>query len=152
MTTQYYTGCSLDGFIADPERSLSWLVTRDIDREGPMAYDAFMADVGAMAMGATTYQWILDNDPGPWGYQIPCWVFTHREFPEPDGDVRFTTDDVGTVHEQMTPRPGARTSGWSAEVTWSGSSMMRACWTRSGCSTRPSRSVPARPSCRGGWS
>ena len=108
MTTTYYTGCSLDGFIADPDSSLSWLVTRDIDREGPMSYNAFIADVGAMAMGATTYQWILDNDPGPWSYQIPCWVFTHREFTQAEGDVRFTTDDVAAVHEQMTAAAGGR--------------------------------------------
>ncbi len=108
MTTQYYTGCSLDGFIADPDHSLSWLTSRDIDPAGPMHYDAFIADAGAMAMGASTYQWILDNDPGPWGYTIPCWVFTHRDFPAPDGDIRFTTAPVAEVHREMTEAAGGR--------------------------------------------
>jgi dihydrofolate reductase len=108
MATQYYTGSSLDGFIADPASSLSWLVTRDIDPKGPMAYDAFYEQVGAMAMGATTYQWILDNDSGPWGYQIPCWVFTHREFPDPERDIRFTTDDVAAVHAEMAAAAGEK--------------------------------------------
>jgi dihydrofolate reductase len=108
MATQYYTGSSLDGFIADPDHSLSWLVTRDIDREGPMAYDGFYEQVGAMAMGASTYQWILDNDSGPWGYEIPCWVFTHREFPQPDRDIRFTTDNVADIHAQMTEAAGEK--------------------------------------------
>ena len=38
-----------------------------------------------MAMGSTTYEWILDyefagKDPAEWKwpYDIPCWVFTHR--------------------------------------------------------------------------
>jgi dihydrofolate reductase len=101
MATQYYTGSSLDGFIADPQHSLSWLVTRDIDGKGPMSYDAFFEHVGAMAMGATTYQWVLDNESGPWPYELPCWVFTHREFPDPGRDVRFTSDDVASVHAAM---------------------------------------------------
>jgi dihydrofolate reductase len=108
MTTQYYTGCSLDGFIADDDHSLSWLTSRDIDRAGAMNYDAFIADVGAMAMGASTYRWILDNDPGPWSYTIPCWVFTHRDFPAPTGDVRFTTTDVAEVHREMAEAAAGR--------------------------------------------
>src|SRR5687768_7359034 len=102
MATQYYTGSSLDGFIADPQHSLSWLVTRDIDGKGPMSYDAFFEHVGAMAMGATTYQWVLDNESGPWPYELPCWVFTHRKFPDPGRDVRFTSDEMASVHAQMT--------------------------------------------------
>lgn len=108
MATQYYTGCSLDGFIATTDHSLQWLVTRDIDPGGPMHYEAFIEDVGAMAMGATTYQWILDNDPGGWSYQIPAWVFTHREFPAPQGDVRFTQADVTSVHREMAEAAGDR--------------------------------------------
>jgi dihydrofolate reductase len=109
MATQYYTGSSLDGFIADPDNSLSWLVTRDIDPKGPMAYDAFFEQVGAMVMGATTYQWILDNDSGPWSYELPCWVLTHRDFPDPGRDIRFlATDDVAAVHADMAEAAGEK--------------------------------------------
>jgi dihydrofolate reductase len=101
MATIYYTASSLDGFIADPDNSLSWLLSRDIDPEGPMHYTPFIAGIGAMAMGATTYQWILDNDEDGWSYRHPCWVFTHRRFPEPDGDVRFTSSPVADVHAEM---------------------------------------------------
>lgn len=107
MTTQYYTGCSLDGFIATPDHSLEWLVTRDIDGKGPMAYDEFFHDVGAMAMGATTYQWVLDHSDH-WEYEIPAWVFTHRDFGEAGGDIRFTQADVVTVHREMVEAAGER--------------------------------------------
>ncbi len=108
MATQYYTASSLDGFIADPDSSLSWLLSRDIDPEGPMSYDGFIGDVGAMVMGASTYQWVLDNHDGPWPYEIPCWVLTHREFPEPAGDVRFTQEPVEEVHRQLAEAAGER--------------------------------------------
>ena len=101
MRTIYFTASSVDGFIADPEHSLSWLVTRDIDSAGPMGYDGFIADVGALAMGASTYQWLLDNLDGDWPYEMPAWVFTHREFPPATGDVRFTSADVTSVHAEM---------------------------------------------------
>ncbi|MBZ2196897.1 dihydrofolate reductase family protein [Occultella gossypii] len=101
--TVYYTATTLDGFIATPEHSLDWLLTRDIDNTGPMNYDEFIAKVGAIAMGASTYAWILEHAPGGWEYAMPAWVFTHREFPPPaDGaDVRFTTDDIESVHAAM---------------------------------------------------
>jgi dihydrofolate reductase len=102
MTTIYYTGCSLDGFIATPEHSLDWLLTRDIDQEGPMNYGAFRERLGACVMGATTWQWILDHDSDPWG-PLPTWVMTHRDFaPVEGGSVTFTSDSVTDVHAAMT--------------------------------------------------
>lgn len=101
MLTQYYTGSSIDGFIADPDHSLSWLVTRDIDSHGPMNYDDFFAGVGALCMGASTYQWLLDNASGEWPYAVPTWVFTHRSFDRSGADVRFTSAPVPDVHAEM---------------------------------------------------
>ncbi|WP_395695905.1 dihydrofolate reductase family protein [Nocardioides sp.] len=100
MTTIYYTACSLDGFIADPDHSLSWLFRQDIDPDGPMSYGGFRAAIGALALGASTYQFVL-GEPGGWEYTLPTWVFTHRDFPAQEG-VTFTTDDVRSVHAAMT--------------------------------------------------
>ncbi|MGW4248462.1 dihydrofolate reductase family protein [Nocardia sp. NPDC004722] len=102
--TVYYTGTSLDGFIATADHSLDWLVTRDNDADGPMGYNPFIANIGALAMGSSTYQWLLDNAPeDPWPYNIPAWVFTHRVFPVRDdgADIRFIQDPVEVVHKQM---------------------------------------------------
>ena len=98
--TIYYTASSLDGFIADQDNSLSWLLSRDIDQDGVMAYPGFRSRIGALALGATTYQWVLDNDPDGWEYTLPTWVFTHRDFP-PIDTVTLTTADVLTVHAAM---------------------------------------------------
>jgi len=114
--TQYYTATTLDGFIADPNDSLEWLFTRDQDHGGPLSYRAFIADVGALAMGSTTYEWILDHefadkapDDWKWPYEIPCWVFTHRDLRVvPDASVEFTSDTVETVHARMVEAAGGK--------------------------------------------
>ncbi len=107
--TQYYTATTLDGFIADPDNSLEWLFTRAQDEDGPLDYGAFIAEVGALAMGSTTYEWVLDHefsgkDPSEWRwpYDLPCWVFTHRELQVvPGARIAFTSADVATVHAEM---------------------------------------------------
>ena len=104
MTTYYYTASSLDGFIADGDGSLSWLLSRDVDHEHDMGFETFRPLVGACAMGATTWQWLLDNDPG-FVSTTPTWVFTHRDFPEAPG-VTFTAAPVAHVHGEMVAAAG----------------------------------------------
>ena len=114
--TQYYTATTLDGFIADPDQSLAWLETRKQEPGGPLRYDTFIADVGAIAMGATTYEWIHDHefagkDPSAWKwpYEQPCWVFTHRELPVvPGAAITFVQGDVAPVHAEMVAAAGGK--------------------------------------------
>jgi dihydrofolate reductase len=114
--TQYYTATTLDGFIADPNHSLEWLFTRDQDREGLLNYAEFIAGVGALAMGSSTYEWILehefaDKDPvdWKWPYEIPSWVFTTRELRlVPGAPVEFARGHVAPVHAEMVAAAGER--------------------------------------------
>jgi dihydrofolate reductase len=114
--TQYYTATTLDGFIADPDNSLEWLFTRQHDDDGPLGYRDFIADVGALAMGSTTYEWVLDHEfsgkpaeEWKWPYDVPCWVFTHRRLPVvPGAQIEFTSAHVAAVHEQMAAAAGDR--------------------------------------------
>ena len=107
MKTQYYTASSLDGFIATVDDSLDWLFPLgDID---DTSYSSFIANVGALAMGATTYEWMLRHAvgadaerPEPWPYSQPTWVFTSRKLPGvPGADIRFAKGDVRPVHAEM---------------------------------------------------
>jgi dihydrofolate reductase len=114
--TQYYTATTLDGFIADENDSLEWLFTRDQDHGGSLSYAAFIAEVGALAMGRTTYEWVLEHefagkDPSEWKwpYDLPCWVFTHHELTVvPGAKVEFTSADVAAVHAQMADAAAGR--------------------------------------------
>jgi dihydrofolate reductase len=118
VPTQYYTATTLDGFIADESNSLSWLF--EVSREGEPGereFDRFFSGVGAMAMGATTYVWVLEHEqllesPAKWRSfygETPCWVFTHRSLPPiPRADLRFVEGDVAPVHAEMTAAAGGK--------------------------------------------
>lgn len=107
MKTQYYTASTLDGYIADHTQSLDWLFQFGAADETD--YPAFLREVGAIAMGSTTYDWLWNRhlapeaaEPQPWPYVIPTWVFTHRKLPKPpDANVRFVRGDVQLVHAEM---------------------------------------------------
>ena len=110
--TVYYTATTLDGYIADPGDSLDWLFVQDIDEAGPMNYTAFIADVGALVMGATTYEWVrarVADGRDKWSYTMPTTVVTHRDLPAIEGaDVRFASGDVAAVHADLVAAAGGR--------------------------------------------
>lgn len=73
MKTQYYTAASLDGFIATLDDSLEWLFPLgDIEAT---SYPAFIRDVGALAMGSTTYEWMLRHVVGPRAERPRPWPY-----------------------------------------------------------------------------
>lgn len=107
--TIYYTATSLDGFIATPDHNLDWLLSHQPAEGGPLDYDTFIADIGAICMGANTYAWVHAHshaaDAGaaePWPYRQPCWVFTHRDLPPwPGANLRPTAAPIDRVHAEM---------------------------------------------------
>lgn len=105
MRTQYYTASTLDGFIADSDDSLDWLFPLGDVNE--TSYPSFIREVGALAMGSSTYGWMLRHviggkTPEPWPYTQPVWVFSSRTLPGVAGaDIRFVEGDVRPVHAEM---------------------------------------------------
>jgi dihydrofolate reductase len=105
--TQYYTAATLDGFIADPNHSLDWLF--QFGHQGTEDFPSFLREVGAVAMGSSTYEWILNHlsdasadHAQPWPYTQPAWVFTTRSLRSvPGGDVRFVRGDVAPAYQAM---------------------------------------------------
>ena len=114
--TRYYTATTLDGFIADRNHSLDWLFTRDQDHGGLLNYAEFIAGVGALAMGSSTYEWIIehefadkDTSEWKWPYDLPCWVFTSRRLQiVPDAQIEFVQGDVAPVHAAMVEAAGGK--------------------------------------------
>lgn len=109
--TVYYTATTLDGFLADPDDSLDWLFEQDVDPAGAGGYEDFIRGIGSIAMGATTYQWVLDHlerSGEDWAYDVPCRVFTHRDLAPVTPDVRIVAGDVREHHAEMAAAAGDR--------------------------------------------
>ncbi|MBS0368071.1 MAG: dihydrofolate reductase family protein [Proteobacteria bacterium] len=112
--TQYYTASSLDGFIATEDDSLEWLFP--LGDLNASSYPEFIAEVGALAMGSSTYEWMLRNADqvaaetgSPWPYTQPAWIFTTRQLPVIEAaDIRFVKGDVREVHNQMRAAAGSK--------------------------------------------
>src|SRR5512139_466653 len=100
MKTQYYAAARLDGFIATEDDSLDWLFP--LGNVNDTSYTAFIAEVGALAMGSATYEWMLRHADkvaaetgSPWPYAQPAWIFTSRVLPAIRGaNAHFVRGDV----------------------------------------------------------
>jgi len=112
MKTQYFTATSLDGFIATEDDSLDWLFPLgDINST---SYPEFIAEVGALAIGSATYEWVLRHADivaaetgSPWPYTQPTWVFSTRSLPTiPEARLSFVQGDVRPVHAAMRAAAG----------------------------------------------
>jgi dihydrofolate reductase len=108
VATIYYTATSLDGFLATEDDAIDWLFS--LGDIADTSYASFIASVGALCMGASTYEWMRQHAEtvasevgSPWPYTQPTWVFTHRTLPRiaPDAAIEFVHGDVRSVHEQM---------------------------------------------------
>lgn len=105
MKTQYFTATSLDGFLATEDDSLDWLFTLGSLEES--SYPAFIAQVGALAMGSSTYEWMLRNADAvraetgsAWPYTQPAWVFSSRHlWVVGGGDLAGQFYDAGLLDE-----------------------------------------------------
>ncbi|MBJ6749477.1 dihydrofolate reductase family protein [Geomonas anaerohicana] len=114
MKTQYYAASSLDGFIATEDDSLNWLFT--LGNVDESSYPAFIAEVGALAMGSATFEWMLRHADevaretgSAWPYTQPVWIFSTRELPAIAGaEIHFVQGDVRPVHAEMSKAAGPK--------------------------------------------
>jgi dihydrofolate reductase len=104
----YYAAMSLDGYIAESDDTLEWLMGYEGVEPGEVVqtveggYDEFYEDVGALVMGSVTYEFVLEHLT-EWPYAgKPSWILTSRELPTLDGqDIRF-----GGMFEEMIESAG----------------------------------------------
>jgi dihydrofolate reductase len=85
---RFYTATSLDGFLADEHDSLDWLLSQPTGDESIHPYEEFIAGIGAIVSGRTTYDWVLAHEgavEGAWVFTQPTFLFTHRPAEERAG-------------------------------------------------------------------
>lgn len=102
--TVFCTATTLDGYLADEEDSLAWLFAQRSGPEVTSGYEDFIAGVGALLMGRTTYEWVLAElgEGASWPYAQPTFVATHAEPPIPDGaDVHLVQGEAREIHARV---------------------------------------------------
>jgi dihydrofolate reductase len=116
----YYCAASLDGYIAESDDTLAWLMEYrgSFHGEGtePMkgSYERFYEGIGALVMGSATYEFILRHEGKGerWPYAgKPTWVLTSRDLPRhaaADADIRFANAEVSSLHGEMMDAAGER--------------------------------------------
>ncbi len=107
---RYYAAQTLDGYIAEADDNLDWLLGYEghyekADSDAQMGgYDAFYEEIGALVSGSVTYEWVLDHiDEWPYAGK-PCWVLSSRELPKPEGegvDVTIVSGEIPELIEKM---------------------------------------------------
>lgn len=117
---EYYCAATLDGFIAEADDTLEWLMGYEGSYDGPDAepmkgsYDRYYETVGAMVMGSKTYEFIIDRmgEGGSWPYPgMPTWVLSSREPALPEGedvDVRVASGSVAELGPEMLEAAGEK--------------------------------------------
>jgi dihydrofolate reductase len=116
---QYYCAMSLDGYIAESDDTLDWLLKYegsyegdDVEDTGGPPYERFYEDVGALVSGSVTYEFVLDHlEAGDeWPYKgKPAWILSSRDLPIPDGegiDIRIVDAKVTDLYEEMVEAAG----------------------------------------------
>lgn len=90
MTVFYNAATTVNGFLADDDNSLQWLFDVPGSDTAENDISTFLAQIDALVMGSTTYQWLLDALDSPtqltdnYGKR-PIWVFSSRDLPIHEG-------------------------------------------------------------------
>ncbi|KAF0091964.1 MAG: Dihydrofolate reductase [Fusobacteria bacterium] len=89
-----YIAMSLDGYIADKNGGVSWLVGEDRDIQ-LSSYDEFIKTVDTIIMGNNSYSQITTElSPDKWVYEgMKTFVLTHRDMIS-NRDVEFTKENI----------------------------------------------------------
>ena len=99
-----YIAQSLDGYIADKEETLEWLL--DVEMDGDAGYGQFIETVDTILLGRRTYEWVIAHESGEFPYvDQRSYVFTSN--PKADeGQITFTSEDPASVVGKLKQRPG----------------------------------------------
>jgi dihydrofolate reductase len=115
MATIYNTATTLDGFLATTDNNLDWLFEVPGADEAEAGIGDFLATIGALAMGSTTYEWMVRQESllehpetwTAWYGERSTWVFTHRDLPViPGANIHFTQAPVAEVHAELVAAAG----------------------------------------------
>lgn len=102
-----YVAASLDGYMADSQKSVNWIKGQDATVEMPDTFTPFFASVDTVIMGRTTYdQIVTELSPEKWPYSgAMTYVFTHRPMTDTEG-IKFTSGNPCQLVNELRHRSG----------------------------------------------
>ena len=101
-----FIAMSLDGYIADREGGVDWLVGQG-DEDGMDVYSDFVKDIDTVIMGRNTYdQIVTELSPDVWVYDhLTTYVVTHH--PQIASDrIRFTSESPVELARRLREEEG----------------------------------------------
>jgi dihydrofolate reductase len=111
----FNTATTLDGYLADDADSLGWLFAVPGADEAEGGFSGFLEGIGALVMGSTTYEGVVDHEnlverPEKWFYASQhSFVLTSRALPIIEGaDVRFRSGDVSSLWDEIREAAGQK--------------------------------------------
>lgn len=97
MANSVYIATSLDGFIADKNGSIDWLINIPNPDNSDFGFAEFLARVDALVMGRKTYETVLGFTEWPYPKPVFVWSQTLSTVPSSlEGKVEFVK---GSPHE-----------------------------------------------------
>lgn len=99
-----YIAQSLDGYIADTEETLDWLL--DVEMDGDAGYGEFIEKVDTILLGRRTYDWVVDRVTEEFPYADQhSYVFTSHP-KENESNITFTSEDPAAVVKTLQQQEG----------------------------------------------
>lgn len=102
-----YIAVSLDGYIADCQKSVNWIKGQDDSTEMQDTYSTFFPTVDTIIMGKNTYDQITTElSPEKWPYLgAKTYVFTHKKTNDTK-DIIFTNENPSLLVKRIKQQEG----------------------------------------------
>lgn len=102
-----YIAMSLDGYIADKDGGVAWLMGDGSDESNQGSYPEFIETVDTVIMGYSTYhQVVTELSPERWVYPgKTSFVLTHKKLASSE-EIIFTDESLKTLITRLKSEPG----------------------------------------------
>lgn len=102
-----YISQSLDGFIADNNGSVDWILGNNEDYTSDYGYDNFIRNIDTVILGYNTYKQLIEElSPNEWVYKgLQSYVFTEKTINDVN-DIKFVNEDIISFIKKLRKEKG----------------------------------------------
>ena len=102
-----YISQSLDGFIADSNGSVNWILGNNENYDSDYGYETFIKDIDTVILGATTYKQITNElSPDKWVYEnLQSYVLTNERI-EDTTNIKYVNMNIKELINRLQQENG----------------------------------------------